>query len=69
MPWCFDYGEDAASDGALLLQAISAADSAQSTSAVEAALAQVDALLQPDQAPGSQDLRRLKHQLQLQLSR
>ena len=61
--------EEPASQDAPLLQAISAADTAQSSSSAKAALAEVDALLQPDQAPGSQDLRRLKHQLQLQLSR
>ena len=37
--------------------------------AAEAALGQVTAMLQPDQAPGSQQLRRLQAQLLLQLSR
>lgn len=53
----------------LRLQALNAAEAANSTSAAEAALGQVTAMLQPGQAPGSQQLRRLHAQLLLQLSR
>ena len=53
----------------IVLQAISAAESADTTSAAEAALDKVEAMLKPDQAPGSQNLKRLRDQLMLQLSR
>jgi len=53
----------------IVLQAVSAAESADTTSAAEAALVSVEAMLKPDQAPGSQTLKRLRDQLMLQLSR
>ena len=53
----------------IVLQAVGAAESADTTSAAEAALHKVEAMLKPDQAPGSQNLKRLRDQLMLQLSR